>query len=99
MLTRVSLFIFLQCITNTARAHNISSSLHMPDKVLNFMKDHFLMDTVIRSRPLLLKRSVSYTQIAVHQVQAVHNTYRVLFVGTGEAIADIFSPGVSKRTV
>lgn len=57
----------------------------MPDKVLNFVKDHFLMDSVIRSQPLLLKRNVRYTQLAVHRVQALHNTYDVLFIGTGEA--------------
>ena len=55
----------------------------MPDKVLNFVKDHFLMDSVIRSQPLLLKRNVRYTQIAVHQFQAVPKAYDVLFIGTG----------------
>lgn len=72
-----------QCITNAAREQSISSSLHMPDKVLNFVKDHFLMDTVIRSQPLLLKRNVRYTQIAVDRVQAAHKAYNVLFIGTG----------------
>uniref|UniRef100_A0A8C2Q1A8 Semaphorin-4B-like n=1 Tax=Cyprinus carpio TaxID=7962 RepID=A0A8C2Q1A8_CYPCA len=72
------------CITNTARAQGISSSLHMPDKVLNFVKDHFLMDSMIRSQPLLLKRNVRYTQLAVHRVQALHKTYDVLFIGTDD---------------
>uniref|UniRef100_A0A672RUW7 Semaphorin-4B-like n=1 Tax=Sinocyclocheilus grahami TaxID=75366 RepID=A0A672RUW7_SINGR len=72
------------CITNTAHAQGISSSLHMPDKVLNFVKDHFLMDSVIRSQPLLLKRNVRYTQLAVHRVQALHKTYDVLFIGTDD---------------
>lgn len=72
------------CITNAARSQGISSSLHMPDKVLNFVKDHFLMDSMIRSQPLLLKRSVRYTQIAVHQVKAVHKAYSVLFIGTDD---------------
>lgn len=62
----------------------IQSSLHMPDKVLNFVKDHFLMDSVIRSAPLLLKRSVRYTQIAVHKIQGMERAYDVLFIGTGE---------------
>lgn len=61
----------------------IQSSLHMPDKVLNFVKDHFLMDSVIRSSPLLLKRSVRYTQIAVHKIQGMERAYDVLFIGTG----------------
>lgn len=82
--SEASFSIFLQCITNTARSQGISSSLHMPDKVLNFVKDHFLMDSVIRSQPLLLKRNVRYTQLAVHRVQALHKTYDVLFIGTGE---------------
>lgn len=56
----------------------------MPDKVLNFVKDHFLMDSVIRSAPLLLKRSVRYTQIAVHKIQGMERAYDVLFIGTGE---------------
>ncbi|KAJ8003298.1 hypothetical protein DPEC_G00167970 [Dallia pectoralis] len=72
------------CITNSARKQGYASSLHMPDKVLNFVKDHFLMDTVIRSPPLLLKRSIRYTQIAVHRIQAVHKHYNVLFIGTDE---------------
>lgn len=58
----------------------------MPDKVLNFVKDHFLMDSVIRSQPLLLKRNVRYTQIAVHRVQAAKKVYNVLFIGTGKQL-------------
>ncbi|KAJ8344078.1 hypothetical protein SKAU_G00314070 [Synaphobranchus kaupii] len=72
------------CITNGARDVGIASSLHMPDKVLNFVKDHFLMDSVLRSRPLLLKRSVRYTQIAVHRARALGKAYDVLFVGTDD---------------
>lgn len=72
-----------QCVTNHARQMGIQSSLHMPDKVLNFVKDHFLMDSVIRSAPLLLKRSVRYTQIAVHKIQGMERAYDVLFIGTG----------------
>ncbi|XP_061750790.1 sema domain, immunoglobulin domain (Ig), transmembrane domain (TM) and short cytoplasmic domain, (semaphorin) 4Ba [Nerophis ophidion] len=72
------------CITNGARSQGVPSSLHMPDKVLNFVKDHFLMDSVLRSQPLLLKRHVRYTQIAVHQVRAEHKAYHVLFIGTDD---------------
>ncbi|KAJ8417524.1 hypothetical protein AAFF_G00223670 [Aldrovandia affinis] len=72
------------CINNAARDMGIPSSLQMPDKVLNFVKDHFLMDSVIRSQPLLLKRSVRYTQIAVHRVQAQGKAYDVLFIGTDD---------------
>ncbi|XP_044196971.1 semaphorin-4B-like [Thunnus albacares] len=72
------------CVTNHARQMGIQSSLHMPDKVLNFVKDHFLMDSVIRSTPLLLKRSVRYTQIAVHKIQGMERAYDVLFIGTDD---------------
>ncbi|XP_011605150.2 sema domain, immunoglobulin domain (Ig), transmembrane domain (TM) and short cytoplasmic domain, (semaphorin) 4Ba [Takifugu rubripes] len=72
------------CITNDARKQDIPSSLRMPDKVLNFVKDHFLMDSVIRSSPLLLKRNAHYTQIAVHRVQTGSKVYHVLFVGTDD---------------
>ncbi|XP_023671119.1 semaphorin-4B-like [Paramormyrops kingsleyae] len=72
------------CITGAARHMGVTSSLQMPDKVLNFVKDHFLMDDVIRGRPLLLKRGISYTQIAVDRVQALHGVYDVLFIGTDD---------------
>ncbi|XP_041639266.1 semaphorin-4B [Cheilinus undulatus] len=72
------------CVTNHARQMGIQSSLHMPDKVLNFVKDHFLMDSVIRSSPLLLKRSVRYTQIAVHKIEGMERAYDVLFIGTDD---------------
>ncbi|KAI4830533.1 hypothetical protein KUCAC02_002157 [Chaenocephalus aceratus] len=72
------------CVTNHARQMGIQSSLHMPDKVLNFVKDHFLMDSVIRSAPLLLKRNVRYTQIAVHKIQGMERAYDVLFIGTDD---------------
>uniref|UniRef100_A0A3P8PT20 Semaphorin-4B n=1 Tax=Astatotilapia calliptera TaxID=8154 RepID=A0A3P8PT20_ASTCA len=72
------------CVTNHARQMGIQSSLHMPDKVLNFVKDHFLMDSAIRSTPLLLKRSVRYTQIAVHKIQGMERAYDVLFIGTDD---------------
>ncbi|XP_072322000.1 sema domain, immunoglobulin domain (Ig), transmembrane domain (TM) and short cytoplasmic domain, (semaphorin) 4Ba [Eucyclogobius newberryi] len=72
------------CVTNHARQMGIQSSLHMPDKVLNFVKDHFLMDSVIRSSPLLLKRNVRYSQIAVHKIQGIERAYDVLFIGTDD---------------
>ncbi|XP_034730423.1 semaphorin-4B-like [Etheostoma cragini] len=72
------------CVTKHTSQMGIKSSLHMPDKVLNFVKDHFLMDSVIRSAPLLLKRSVRYTQIAVHKIQGMERAYDVLFIGTDD---------------
>ncbi len=55
----------------------------MPDKVLNFVKDHFLMDSPVKSLPVFFTHSVHYTQIAVHHVQGLHEAYDVMFLGTG----------------
>ncbi|XP_025032935.1 semaphorin-4A, partial [Python bivittatus] len=56
------------------------------DKALTFMKDHFLMDekvAPINNQPLLVKDSVKYTRITVHQTQkACGAPCTVLFLGT-----------------
>ncbi|XP_017658595.1 semaphorin-4B [Nannospalax galili] len=73
------------CITNTARERKINSSLQLPDRVLNFLKDHFLMDGQVRSRMLLLQPQARYQRVAVHRVPGLHGTsYDVLFLGTGD---------------
>ncbi|KAK7170540.1 hypothetical protein R3I94_000669 [Phoxinus phoxinus] len=72
------------CITNASRQLGIDSSLDMPDKVLNFVKDHFLMDRPVKSQPVLFTHSVHYTQIAVHHVQGLHRAYDVMFIGTDD---------------
>lgn len=76
--------LLLQCITNSAREKKISSSLQLPDRVLNFLKDHFLMDGQVRSRLLLLQPQARYQRVTVHRVSGLHHTYDVLFLGTGE---------------
>lgn len=82
-----SCFCLLQCITNRAREKKISSSLQLPDRVLNFLKDHFLMDGQVRSHLLLLQPQARYQRVAVHRVPGLHSTYDVLFLGTGELLA------------
>ncbi|XP_051756006.1 semaphorin-4B isoform X2 [Ctenopharyngodon idella] len=72
------------CITNASRQLRIDSSRDMPDKVLNFVKDHFLMDSPVKSQPVLFTHSVHYTQIAVHHVQGLHRAYDVMFIGTDD---------------
>lgn len=72
------------CITNASRQLGIDSSLDMPDKVLNFVKDHFLMDRPVRSQPVLFTHTVHYTQIAVHHVKGLHRAYDVMFIGTAD---------------
>uniref|UniRef100_A0A5F8GNA7 Semaphorin 4D n=1 Tax=Monodelphis domestica TaxID=13616 RepID=A0A5F8GNA7_MONDO len=74
------------CINNEAKAANYSSSLNLPDKTLQFVKDHPLMDdsvVPISNRPRLIKRDVNYTQIVVDRIQALDKTvYDVMFIST-----------------
>ncbi|NXA36149.1 SEM4B protein, partial [Eudromia elegans] len=72
------------CITSRTRHLRINSSLQMPDRVLNFVKDHFLMDSAVRSQPLLLQSRLRYLQIGVHRAQGLRGTYDVLFLGTDD---------------
>uniref|UniRef100_A0A8D0KZ05 Semaphorin 4D n=1 Tax=Strix occidentalis caurina TaxID=311401 RepID=A0A8D0KZ05_STROC len=74
------------CINNEARASNYMSSLNLPDKTLQFVKDHPLMDDSVipmGDRPRLVKRDVKYTQIVVDRVRALNGTiYDVMFIST-----------------
>ncbi|KAM6202403.1 semaphorin-4B [Rhynchocyon petersi] len=72
------------CITNSTRERRINSSLQLPDRVLNFLKDHFLMDGQVRSQMLLLQPQARYQHVVVHRVHGLHRTYDVLFLGTGD---------------
>ncbi|XP_060035420.1 semaphorin-4B isoform X2 [Erinaceus europaeus] len=74
------------CITNSARERKISSSLQLPDRVLNFLKDHFLMDGQVRSRLVLQQPQARYQRVAVHRVPGLHRTYDILFLGTGDGL-------------
>uniref|UniRef100_A0ABI7WT51 Semaphorin 4D n=1 Tax=Felis catus TaxID=9685 RepID=A0ABI7WT51_FELCA len=74
------------CINREARAANFSSSLGLPDKTLQFVKDHPLMDgsvTPTDNRPRLVTGNVNYTQIVVDRTRALDGTvYDVMFIGT-----------------
>ncbi|XP_044302519.1 semaphorin-4D isoform X1 [Varanus komodoensis] len=76
------------CINKEAKAENFRTTLNLPDKTLQFVKDHPLMDdsvTPIGDRPRLVKRDVKYTQIVVDQVQALNGTlYDVMFISTDQ---------------
>ncbi|XP_015264595.1 PREDICTED: semaphorin-4D isoform X3 [Gekko japonicus] len=74
------------CINKEAGADGYLSTLSLPDKTLQFVKDHPLMDdsvTPIGDRPRLIKRDVKYTQIVVDRVRALNGTmYDVMFIST-----------------
>uniref|UniRef100_A0A8C7YVX3 Semaphorin 4D n=1 Tax=Oryzias sinensis TaxID=183150 RepID=A0A8C7YVX3_9TELE len=76
------------CINNLMRLQNINSSLHLPDKTLQFVRDHPLLEDPvlpIGNKPRLITKDVNYTQIVVERVEALDgNTYDIIFTGTGE---------------
>ncbi|XP_053710751.1 semaphorin-4D isoform X1 [Synchiropus splendidus] len=78
------------CINNLMRHQNISSSLHLPDKTLQFVKDHPLLEDPILpigNRPRLIAKDVNYTQIVVERVEALDGRiHDVIFTGTDQGI-------------
>ncbi|XP_076139868.1 semaphorin-4D isoform X1 [Alosa pseudoharengus] len=78
------------CINNHNRLQNISNSLHLPDKTLQFVKDHPLLEDPvlpIGNGPRLITKDVNYTQIAVERVRALdNNMYDVIFTGTDKGV-------------
>lgn len=78
------------CINNNMRQEGISSSLHLPDKTLQFVRDHPLLEDPvlpIGNGPRLITKDVNYTQIVVDRVRALDgNIYDVIFTGTDKGI-------------
>uniref|UniRef100_A0A8C9F959 Sema domain-containing protein n=1 Tax=Pavo cristatus TaxID=9049 RepID=A0A8C9F959_PAVCR len=76
------------CIDNLARSMGYNTSSDLPDKVLQFARDHPLMDSSVSpvgGRPALLKRSSKYTRIVVDRVTGLDKqTYDVMFLGTDD---------------
>ena len=76
-----------QCINNWHRRHGYSSSLELPDNILNFIKKHPLMEEQVRprwGRPLLVKKNANLTHLVADRVSGLDGaTYTVLFIGTG----------------
>ncbi|XP_075899879.1 semaphorin-4D isoform X3 [Nelusetta ayraudi] len=78
------------CINNAMRRQNISNSLHLPDKTLQFVKDHPLLEDPVQpigNRPRLITKDVNYTQIVVERVRALDGRiYDVMFTGTDKGV-------------
>ncbi|XP_042603606.1 semaphorin-4D-like isoform X3 [Cyprinus carpio] len=79
-----------ECINNLNRMQNITSSLQLPDKTLQFVKDHPLLEDPvlpIGNGPRLVTKDVNYTQIAVQRVQALDGSiHHVIFTGTDKGL-------------
>ncbi|XP_053548445.1 semaphorin-4G [Bombina bombina] len=76
------------CITNELRNNGYNSSQDLPNNVLDFVKLHPLMYEEVKpvgEQPLLMKKNIIYTRIAVDRVKALDDKfYDVLFIGTGD---------------
>uniref|UniRef100_A0A663ME52 Semaphorin 4G n=1 Tax=Athene cunicularia TaxID=194338 RepID=A0A663ME52_ATHCN len=76
------------CITDLSRRKGYNSSQDLPNSVLDFVKLHPLMFEEVKpagGEPLLVKKSVAYSRLAVDRVQALDGrSYDVLFMGTGD---------------
>ncbi|GCB73636.1 semaphorin-4E [Scyliorhinus torazame] len=74
------------CINSDIRKNGFKTSLDLPDRTLQFVKDHPLMDdivTPINNQPKLIKEATKYTQIVVDRVVAINRKeYDVIFLGT-----------------
>ncbi|KAL2098138.1 hypothetical protein ACEWY4_007345 [Coilia grayii] len=74
------------CIDKGARDMGIKSSLDLPDKTLQFIRDRPLMDQEVQpidSRPLLVKKGTVFTRIVVASVEALGGaSFPVMFIGT-----------------
>ncbi|XP_063145337.1 semaphorin-4E-like [Candoia aspera] len=74
------------CANVSALHLGYTSSLDLPDKVLQFARDHPLMDSVVNSvglQPVFLKRGTKYTQLVVSQTSDLDNvTYNIFLLGT-----------------
>lgn len=92
------MFDWLQCIDEAARQLGITSSLELPDKTLQFIRDRPLMDQEVQpinSRPLLVKKGAAFTSIVVTSVVALDGaTYHVMFIGTGRIDIHILGMGI-----
>ncbi|XP_070786015.1 semaphorin-4F [Enoplosus armatus] len=56
-----------QCLSDALKAEGFESSLKLPDKVLTFVRDHPLMENSVTAAPLLVRKGIRYTKLAVTQ--------------------------------
>ncbi|XP_049424999.1 semaphorin-4F isoform X1 [Epinephelus fuscoguttatus] len=72
-----------QCLNSALKAEGFESSLKLPDKVLTFVRDHPLMENSVTAAPLLVRKGMRYTKLAVTQKGGAEEMTRaVLHLGT-----------------
>lgn len=72
-----------QCLDSELRAMGFDSSLKLPDKVLTFVRDHPLMENSVTAAPLLVRKGVRYTKLAVSLRQSPGEARKALLhIGT-----------------
>ncbi|XP_076880680.1 semaphorin-4E [Brachyhypopomus gauderio] len=74
------------CINNAARASGLRNSLDLPDKTLEFLRDHPLMDDSVKpltGQPQLVRKGVLFSRLVVDRTTALDGeTHLVMFIGT-----------------
>ncbi|KAM4537389.1 semaphorin-4F [Odontesthes bonariensis] len=74
-----------QCLNSALKAEGFESSLKLPDKVLTFVRDHPLMENSVTAAPLLVRKGITYTKLAVTLMGSGEEQRRaVLHLGTGQ---------------
>ncbi|MED6279840.1 hypothetical protein CHARACLAT_004827 [Characodon lateralis] len=72
-----------QCLNSALKAQGFESSLKLPDKVLTFVRDHPLMENSVTAAPLLVRKGIKYTKLAVTLMgEAEDRRGAVLHLGT-----------------
>ncbi|XP_061768500.1 semaphorin-4F isoform X1 [Nerophis ophidion] len=54
-----------QCLNNALKAEGFDSSLKIPDNMLAYVRNHPLMQQGVHAAPLLVRKGVKYTKLAV----------------------------------
>lgn len=68
-------------MNDALKAEGFETSLKLPDKVLTFVRDHPLMENSVSAAPLLVRKGITYTKLAVTQAE---RKGAVLHLGTGK---------------
>lgn len=68
-------------MNNDLKAKGFETSLKLPDKVLTFVRDHPLMENSVSAAPLLVRKGITYTKLAVTPID---RKGALLHLGTGK---------------